>query len=46
MYNSGGKSTNKPKKERIKEYEALVEYGGQMNFLVDRQGFQFRVPLE
>ena len=35
-----------PKKERIRDYEELVEYGGQMNFLIDRQGFQFRVPLE
>lgn len=46
MYNVGDKTTKKQKSERIKEYDALVEYGGQMTFLVDRQGFQFRVPLE
>ncbi len=46
IYSFGTKTTKKNKKERIKEYEALVEYGGQMTFLVDRQGFQFRVPLE
>lgn len=46
IYDSGNKRVKKPEKERIKEYEALVEYGGQMNFLIDRQGFQFRVPLE
>ena len=46
MYNVGEKTTKKQKNERIKEYDSLVEYGGQMTFLVDRQGFQFRVPLE
>lgn len=46
VYNVGDKTTKKQKSERIKEYDALVEYGGQMTFLVDRQGFQFRVPLE
>ncbi|WP_245945615.1 DUF7488 domain-containing protein [Helicobacter didelphidarum] len=38
--------SKKPKREYIKEYEELVEYGGTMNFLIDRQGFQFRIPLE
>lgn len=46
IYNSKDKNINKHKKERIKEYESLVEYGKEMSFLVDRQGFQFRVPLE
>lgn len=46
MYNIGDKPTKKQKSERIKDYDSLVEYGGQMTFLVDRQGFQFRVPLE
>lgn len=46
IYNMGDKANKKQQGERIKDYDSLVQYGGQINFLVDRQGFQFRVPLE
>lgn len=46
MYNAGGKEIAKPKRDHIRDYEELAEYGGTMNFLIDRQGFQFRIPLE
>lgn len=45
MYDSGTQAV-KPTRDKIKNYEELEEYGGNMNFLIDRQGFQFRVPLE
>ncbi|RDU73844.1 hypothetical protein CQA66_00980 [Helicobacter aurati] len=34
------------KKDTIKEYDMLTQHGLGMNFLIDRKGFQFRVPLE
>ncbi len=46
IYGSNKNDNKKQKRERIKEYEELVEYGGVMTFLIDRQGFQFRVSLE
>ncbi|WP_237416261.1 DUF7488 domain-containing protein [Helicobacter saguini] len=45
MYDAGSEVV-KPKKDKIKNYDELEEYGGNINFLIDRQGFQFRVPLE
>ena len=35
----------KSKKDKIIYYEELEKYGGVMTFLIDRGGFQFRVPL-
>ncbi len=46
IYDSRSETKSKDKKDSIKEYDILQKHGLGINFLVDRKGFQFRVPLE